>query len=124
MVCSGNFGEFCGGGMRLNVYKLSQTPAATSAPDTASTTSTGNSLSGFTYQSCWTDDTYDRSLKAIDYRTDDMTIDKCAERCKAYTFFGLEYSRGIVSFKVLIVINIRYNIDFTVLIAEAINIDF
>ncbi|KAL0941489.1 uncharacterized protein CTRU02_204252 [Colletotrichum truncatum] len=95
MVCSGNYNEFCGGSMRLNIYKVDQTSAtkSTSGGTSGTTVSNGSSLGGFTYRSCWTDTPYDRSLKAIDYRADDMTVEKCAERCKAYTYFGLEYSR-------------------------------
>ncbi|KAM7223159.1 WSC domain containing protein, partial [Rhypophila decipiens] len=47
----------------------------------------------FRYASCWTDDVNDRALKAVDWRTDDMTVEKCAERCMGSSYFGLEYSR-------------------------------
>lgn len=85
MTCSGDHSEQCGSANRLNVYKnpaLIQT--GSSNPET---------VGEFKYKSCWTDDVADRSLNAVDWRTDDMTIEKCAERCADYQYFGLEYSR-------------------------------
>ncbi len=85
MPCSGDGSETCGNANRLNVYK---------DPALAVPTSSNLDIVGeFSYKSCWTDNTGDRSLKAVDYRTDDMTIEKCVERCAEYLYFGLEYSR-------------------------------
>ncbi|KAJ4371927.1 hypothetical protein N0V86_008481 [Didymella sp. IMI 355093] len=84
-TCSGNTFQKCGGPNHLNVY----TNPTLSAPTEKSVTS----LNGFRYKSCWTDKVDDRSLKAVDYRTDDMTVEKCADKCKGYAYFGLEYSR-------------------------------
>ncbi|KAL0943413.1 uncharacterized protein CTRU02_201299 [Colletotrichum truncatum] len=83
MKCSGSGSQNCGGSNRLNVYRT----------DISGTASSKESIGGFHYQSCWTDKVDDRSLKAVDYRTDDMTVEKCAKRCEAYAYFGLEYSR-------------------------------
>ncbi|KAG7289214.1 hypothetical protein NEMBOFW57_005577 [Staphylotrichum longicolle] len=83
--CSGDRSETCGSANRLNVYK----DPALVAPTAGNLETVG----GFSYRSCWTDNTGDRSLKAVDYRTDDMTVEKCAERCADYLYFGLEYSR-------------------------------
>ena len=85
MPCSGDSSEKCGSSSRLNVYK----DPALAVPTAGNLETVG----GFSYQSCWTDNTIDRSLKAVDYRTDDMTIEKCAERCAEYRYFGVEYSR-------------------------------
>ncbi|KAL0934763.1 uncharacterized protein CTRU02_209354 [Colletotrichum truncatum] len=84
MSCGGNNSQKCGAANRISVF------ASLSAAGPAT-----NSLSvaGFQYGSCWTDKVDDRSLKAVDYRTDDMTAEKCAERCQGYAYFGLEYSR-------------------------------
>ncbi len=85
MPCSGDGSERCGNANRLNVYK----DPALAVPAAGNLETVG----GFSYQSCWTDDTGVRSLEAVDYRTDDMTIEKCAELCSKYLYFGLEYSR-------------------------------
>jgi hypothetical protein len=85
MACGGDGSQKCGGPSRLNVYA-----------DLVLTAPAGGNLAtvgGFCYTSCWTDDTANRSLKAVDYRTDDMTVGKCAERCKDYGYFGLELAR-------------------------------
>lgn len=85
MACGGDDFQKCGGPSRLNVYA-----------DPALTGPAGGNLASigeFTYSSCRTDDTADRSLKAVDYRTDDMTVEKCAERCKDYAYFGLQFAR-------------------------------
>ncbi|KAK0736199.1 WSC domain-containing protein [Apiosordaria backusii] len=84
MTCMGDHSQQCGGPNRLNIYQK---------PDTTGTGSNLESVGGFHYASCWTDKVDDRSLKAVDWRTDDMTIEKCAERCSEYSYFGLEYSR-------------------------------
>ncbi|KAK4184351.1 WSC domain-containing protein [Podospora australis] len=87
MACSGDASQKCGGPNRLNVYHI---PPETPGSGTGSNLET---IGDFHYVSCWTDKVDDRSLKAVDWRTDDMTLEKCAERCKDYSYFGLEYSR-------------------------------
>ncbi|KAG9197338.1 hypothetical protein G6514_001861 [Epicoccum nigrum] len=81
--CSGDASQKCGGANLLNVYKN----AALAAP----TPQSSASLNGFKYKSCWTDDVNDRSLKGMDYRVDDMTTKKCADKCTDYAYFGIEY---------------------------------
>ncbi|KAK4168342.1 WSC domain-containing protein, partial [Cladorrhinum sp. PSN259] len=83
MACSGDATEKCGAGNRLNVY----TNPALTVP-TANLPTVGE----FSYKGCWTDNVGDRSLKAVDYRTGDMTVEKCAARCADYDFFGVEFS--------------------------------
>ncbi|KAJ4315651.1 hypothetical protein N0V94_005848 [Neodidymelliopsis sp. IMI 364377] len=84
-TCTGNKDQKCGGPDHLNVYMNPELAAPAQKTET--------SLNGFVYQSCWTDKVDDRSLKAVDYRLDDMTVEKCANQCKGYSYFGLEYSR-------------------------------
>lgn len=83
--CSGDASQMCGGANHMNAYMEPNfvVPSQQSKP----------LLNGFQYRSCWTDNVIDRSLKDVDYRTDDMTVEKCADRCKEYAFFGLEYAR-------------------------------
>ncbi|KAK0732550.1 WSC domain-containing protein [Apiosordaria backusii] len=85
MACSGDQSQKCGDGNRLSLYAdptLEQSEATNLA-----------SIGEFTYRSCWTDDLGNRSLTAVEHRTDDMTVAKCADICQDYTFFGLEYGR-------------------------------
>ncbi|KAL0932353.1 uncharacterized protein CTRU02_213306 [Colletotrichum truncatum] len=85
MACSGNSSQSCGGANRLSLF---------ARPDVADSNKASNGLiNGFQYSSCWSDKVDDRSLKAVDYRNDDMTIEKCAARCQGFSYFGLEYSR-------------------------------
>jgi len=83
MTCKGNENQKCGGPSRLSVYKLpnSNPPFVPAVVDE------------FRYESCWVDDVNDRALTSVDWRDDTMTIDKCAEHCKDYLYFGLEYGR-------------------------------
>ncbi|KAG7291999.1 hypothetical protein NEMBOFW57_002029 [Staphylotrichum longicolle] len=85
MTCGGDHSQMCGGPNRLNLF----------ADPTLGEAAGGNlaSVGEFTYKSCWTDDTADRSLTALVFRTDDMSVEKCADLCKDYSYFGLEYSR-------------------------------
>ncbi|KAM7206912.1 WSC domain containing protein [Rhypophila sp. PSN 637] len=84
MTCKGDGTQYCGGPNRLNVYQV---------PSSVGGGSNVETVGGFRYASCWTDDVNDRALKAVDWRTDDMTVEKCADRCMGYSYFGLEYSR-------------------------------
>jgi hypothetical protein len=83
--CIGDNTEVCGGNARLSMYaSLDPTDGSVHNLDT---------VLGFKYQSCWSDDVNNRSLTAVDYRSDGMTIGKCAEKCQDYKYIGLEYSR-------------------------------
>ncbi|KAK4202426.1 WSC domain-containing protein [Triangularia verruculosa] len=84
MTCMGNHNQHCGAGNRLNLYQKAAT---------IGTGSNLESVGGFHYASCWTDKVDERSLQAVSWRTDDLTVEKCAERCSEYSYFGLEYSR-------------------------------
>ena len=71
----------CGGGGRINVYK--------------STLSSGNEDIGkvgdFTFLHCGVDSATDRVLNGALFHSTDMTIEKCAEDCARYKYFGLEF---------------------------------
>jgi len=84
MKCTGDDSAKCGGPNRLNVYHATTGTAVGSNLET---------VGEFRYASCWTDDVNDRSLTAVDWRTDDMTIEKCADKCEEYSYFGLEFGR-------------------------------
>lgn len=46
---------------------------------------------GWTYRGCWTDNPRDRTLIAKAKRGH-MTPERCAEVCKGFHYFGLEFS--------------------------------
>lgn len=80
-ACPGNAEQKCGAGNRLNVYTQSVTDVAT-PPGT------------FNPQGCYSEPEQAGNGRALsDKRIDsaDMTVEKCAEACAGYTYFGLEY---------------------------------
>lgn len=107
IACSGNRTELCGGGNRLNVYRLNDgtIPTGTPSPDPSSTstgepeepTNTGPSktprVGEYHLQGCWTEAADGRALSAKTYADDDMTLDSCATYCDGNTYFGVEYGR-------------------------------
>ncbi|KAK0660111.1 WSC domain-containing protein [Cercophora samala] len=85
MACSGDPLQKCGAGNRLSLY---------SDPTIEQTEATNlDSIGEFSYRSCWTDDVANRSLAALEHRTDNMTVAKCADICQEYAYFGVEYGR-------------------------------
>lgn len=83
MSCGGSKTQLCGGGNRLSTYALSNWTAPT-IPKT---------VGFYTYAGCYTEATNKRALgsaKKVDYAS--MTVEICAEFCKSYSMFGLEYS--------------------------------
>lgn len=79
--CGGDYWEVCGDADRLNVYW-----------DGVKQTASNPHISGYHYQSCWTDRTSVRSLKGDVLRSNHMTVEKCAEFCDGYDYFGTEYA--------------------------------
>lgn len=83
--CPGNNKQQCGGRSRLSVYK--KRVAANPATPGMAPASKTFSASGY-----YTDSTGNRALKGAKFVSNDMTIEKCAASCSAWTYFGLEYS--------------------------------
>ncbi|KAL8662353.1 MAG: hypothetical protein Q9202_004811 [Teloschistes flavicans] len=50
-------------------------------------------VAGYTAQGCYTEATQGRALTGTAYYNDQMTVEKCAAACGAYTWFGVEYGR-------------------------------
>lgn len=110
--CSGNSRSACGGRSVLSLYEAdrfgstasdplllvppnsttnSPNPAPPNPPKPPAPPAVVERVAGWTYRGCWNDYLYDRTL--IAKRTKgDITPQKCAEICKGYHFFGLEYS--------------------------------
>ncbi|KAL2118539.1 hypothetical protein VTJ04DRAFT_8199 [Mycothermus thermophilus] len=82
MWCMGDRTQHCGSPDRLNVYRATEQPSQPSNPET---------VGDFTYVSCWTDKVDERSLTAVNYRSANLTVEACAEQCKDYAYFGVEY---------------------------------
>ncbi|WVW80508.1 hypothetical protein I302_102492 [Kwoniella bestiolae CBS 10118] len=104
MVCAGNSSEYCGAGSRLNMYALnvsatstSASSASASATSSPSATPTGPvhppKIGSYSFVDCHTEATNGRALAGKTVATDDMTLDKCAESCSGFLYFGVEYSR-------------------------------
>ena len=55
------------------------------------------SVKGWVYRGCWTDNPSDRTLFAKRWKGN-VTPEKCAEICKGYTYFGVEYSNEVSIF--------------------------
>ena len=88
--------------LRLSLYKKGATStgaATTTKKVPASTTQvpTGptivQSVGGYVSQGCWSEATTGRALNARTFYNDSMTIEMCAQYCKAYAMFGVEYGR-------------------------------
>ncbi|KAK4213652.1 WSC domain-containing protein [Rhypophila decipiens] len=79
--CPGNSAETCGAGGRLTLYTGNSAASAPSLPST------------YRALGCHSEPTGGRALSAKVTRADDMTIQKCADICRASNFlvFGLEY---------------------------------
>ncbi|EKD14546.1 uncharacterized protein L3040_000069 [Drepanopeziza brunnea f. sp. 'multigermtubi'] len=75
----------------------SSTPSSTSTRSSASPTQTGpvivKTVGAFSYIGCYTEATKGRALSSKSLANDAMTIELCAETCKAYDWFGVEYHR-------------------------------
>jgi hypothetical protein len=82
MTCSGDHAQTCGGSNRLDVF--AKPVPANDGPKNL------DSLGELRYQGCRTDDVGDRALKNGGYCTNDMSLERCAERCKDYLYFGPE----------------------------------
>ena len=109
-VCSGNPGAACGGQDVLSLYEVkdigSSDSPVTLLVSSNSTTSPPKpapprpapprppvvvNVPGWKYRGCWTDDPRDRTLIGKVTRGY-ITPQRCAEICRGYHFFGLEYS--------------------------------
>ncbi|KAL2269125.1 hypothetical protein VTJ83DRAFT_3971 [Remersonia thermophila] len=85
MWCSGDKTQHCGSPDRLNVYRSTGEPTGLpGSPEVAGE---------FAYVSCWTDKVNDRSLKDHSTHSSAMTVEVCAEECKDYAYFGVEYGQ-------------------------------
>ncbi|KAM0285986.1 hypothetical protein ACHAQH_001175 [Verticillium albo-atrum] len=92
MPCSGDGTQYCGGGNRIELYRTTATKASTSTTAAAGPTR-APSVAGFVRVGCQTDATGVRALNGATTAGDDMTLDKCADFCSAFTYFGAEYGR-------------------------------
>ncbi|KAF2011658.1 WSC-domain-containing protein, partial [Aaosphaeria arxii CBS 175.79] len=87
MPCTGNAVQSCGGPNRLSIYANYNQPAPSTNPG----------LNGFTYQGCFTDNVYNRTLSRLSYvqgGSASMTVAKCIASCfdSSFTYAGLEFS--------------------------------
>lgn len=110
-VCSGIQQSVCGGKGVLNLYEANNFASTASSSNllvsSNSTTNLTNptppkpptppeppavvKVPGWTYRGCWTDNPYHRTLISHKWKGL-VTPERCAQICKGYTFFALEYS--------------------------------
>ncbi|KAM0335804.1 hypothetical protein ACHAQA_000854 [Verticillium albo-atrum] len=92
MSCSGDRTQYCGGGNRLELYRTTATRTSTTTSAAAGPTRVAN-VGRFVRVGCQTDATGVRALNDAATAGDDMTLEKCADFCSAFTYFGAEYGR-------------------------------
>lgn len=79
-ACVRDANETCGAGNRLSTYQnLAYAPPAHPV------------LAGYNYTGCFNDDVNQRVLTASFSQSDSLTYAACADTCKAYEYFGVEY---------------------------------
>lgn len=91
--CGGNPSEKCGGDWRINVYEFS---ADASAPTSTASTPEPTEMPapvGWFNEGCYTEATGKRALSDVAFYDDAMTVEKCANVCSSYGWFGVEYGR-------------------------------
>lgn len=82
MRCGGSRCQTCGDADRLTVFWTGKN----------TTGSNLDTVGGFRYQSCWADDITVRSLTGSQKLQSDMMVEMCADFCKDFRYFGVEYS--------------------------------
>ncbi|KAH9886520.1 WSC domain-containing protein [Xylariomycetidae sp. FL2044] len=72
---------------------LKPSTTTTSISTSTSSTPVRPTISGYTYQGCYSEATNGRALNMRSFAYDGMTLQSCAANCSAYAFWGTEYSR-------------------------------
>lgn len=82
--------------------EVTTTPSPTSSTSASSTSSTEEptvslrhreTVGEYELVSCWSDNGARRTLRGTMTASDDMTLEKCAEFCSDYVYWGTEYTR-------------------------------
>ncbi|KAL8771535.1 MAG: hypothetical protein Q9209_002977 [Squamulea sp. 1 TL-2023] len=122
-LCNGNQTQYCGGANRLTIYKLNTTvtstgtTSATATPTSVTTTPTTsagpaikNTISGWSYNGCYTEGTQGRALSGLQNPVAGagLTLEKCATACAGYTYFGTEYGARPQTLELYLIFRIRY----------------
>ena len=83
-----------------NNFNSSATSASnkTLSPANGGDSPTVDIIKGWRYRGCYTDIMTDRVLAGRRFRWFTLTVQRCAEVCKGYRYFGVEYSDEYVSF--------------------------
>ncbi|KAK9426512.1 putative WSC domain-containing protein [Seiridium unicorne] len=84
MPCTGNAHQYCGAGSRLELY-YSNTTNGPSQPATV------GGDKEWTWEGCRTEAQGVRALAGKATSADDMSLEKCAETCQGFKYFGTEY---------------------------------
>lgn len=104
MTCTGNPFEYCGAGNRLELYRLTSSSSSSSSPSPSSTTTSSGTappsptftttptVSPYTLLGCYTEPPAARALTGSAFAAGDMTLERCAEFCSPFRYFGTEYA--------------------------------
>ncbi|KAL3418802.1 wsc domain-containing protein [Phlyctema vagabunda] len=84
-ACPGNTTQTCGASSRLSVYS-NGTPTRLASPSAPAT------IGNFTYEGCRTEGTNVHAFPDASTTSNSMTLEKCAEFCVGYNYFGTEYA--------------------------------
>ncbi|KAL1847140.1 hypothetical protein VTK73DRAFT_10417 [Phialemonium thermophilum] len=87
MPCNDNATEYCGAGLRLNLYYQNVTTTDPTGPRAKPT------VGLYKWFGCYTEATNQRALSSKSYAQDNVTLESCAAFCSGYQYFGTEYGR-------------------------------
>ncbi|KAG4032100.1 hypothetical protein MFRU_007g00140 [Monilinia fructicola] len=89
MPCSGNASEYCGGGLRLNMYQFNGT---ISTPTPIGPITVTN-LTEWNYLGCYSESTTGRALSGLENPIPgaNNSVEACSAACRAWNYFGVEY---------------------------------
>lgn len=101
MPCVGDATEYCGAGNRLELYGMSPGAGAgasstvtVSAPQPTATLGRKSTVGDYVFVGCQTEATEGgRALEGKFWADDGMDLEKCAENCEGWEYFGVEYGR-------------------------------
>lgn len=93
--CGGNRDETCGGDSRLNLYESNSSPTTPTSSSSTFASPSPTSVVTYSDEGCYTEAGDQRALTGRAYYDDLMTLQKCADACIAYTWFGVEYGREV-----------------------------
>lgn len=81
----GNSSEICGDANRLSIY-------SNGPPTQLTKPSVPSAIGSYSYVGCYTEASSGRALSSMATSGSSVDLDSCANFCKGYTYFGVEYA--------------------------------